>query len=160
MPFAFLSRILIVLILTTAVLRLHPQSIVHSEKAILSGTVEDQSGAAIPGSNIELEAPNGSNSHTTTDRNGHFVMGVPPGDYMMTVSVMGFFPNEESIHLSEAISIKKNVTLKVGGCTECVTVVGVRPPLELLDASLTSTLPLSSLPPLNLRSRNSHRFRR
>lgn len=155
---AILRRALMVLSLATITLRLDSQPIADPQSASLSGVVRDQSGAAIPGSNVRLKSFNGFHFHTTADRNGYFVMEVPPGNYTMIVSFMGFIPDEESIRLSEAISIKKIVTLKLGGCTECVTVVG--PPLELLDASLTSTLPLSSLPPLNLHSRSSHRFRR
>jgi hypothetical protein len=131
------------------------QSTSAPESIVFSGTVKDTSGAAISKADIRLEAGN-SVLRTTTDPAGHFTLGASPGEYILKVTAHGFgmhvesirlTPRQESTFTTEAI---KNVVLRVAsdGCGVCVTNVPL--PIELLDASLTSTLPLNPLPPLKL----------
>ena len=143
-------RLILALVFALAAPQVHPQSFTAKTAAVF-GFVTDTSGAAIPKAAIGLQAPDGKTIQATADENGRFTIEAPAGDYTFKVGFLGFAPHQEAIQLA-AISIEKDIVLQVGSCTACVTVVEV-PPIELLDASLTSTLPLNPLPPLKFHER-------
>ncbi len=119
----------------------------QTQTAGLSGHVTDPSGADVPKAVIILESPKSSALQSTTDEHGHFAVEVPSGDYALKVSFPGFRTHQESLHLEDATSTERNVLLLVANCSPCVTVGPDASPIELLDVSLTSTLPLKPLPP-------------
>lgn len=130
-----------------------PTAYSQTLSAGLSGHVTDQSGADVPKAVIILESPKSSALQSTTDEHGHFALEVPPGDYGLKVSSLGFRTHRESIYLADTTSIKKDIVLSLSDCTLCVEVTLVVPAIETFDASLTSTLPLNPLPPLKLPKR-------
>ncbi|WP_396127219.1 carboxypeptidase-like regulatory domain-containing protein [Edaphobacter bradus] len=122
-------------------------------KPVIFGFITDSSGADVPKAAISLEGPDGTILHTTADQNGQFTIEAPSGDYILKASSPGFSIYKESIRLTDVTSMKRNIVLTLFNCTACVEVTPLPRPIELLDASLTSTLPLNPLPPLKLHKR-------
>ena len=92
----------------------------------LSGTVEDATGALIPGAAVSLRNPK-TNFLRKTTSNDHAVFSFPsidPGDYVLTVTMPGFNTYvQKGIHLdpqdSRTIS---DIRMKPGDVTQTVTV--------------------------------------
>jgi hypothetical protein len=123
----------------------------QSRSIPITGTVTDVSGALLPRATISLEGADRSTLQTSADKNGHFAMEAQSGDYTLKVTAFGFATHKESIHLADATSIKKDLVLSVDNLeVGCALLVARQPEIEQFNASLTSTLPLSPLPPLNL----------
>ncbi len=61
-------------------------------KAAVKGTLEDSTGAAVPGVGVKLRnVPSGQETHTSTDEDGYFEFAVvPPGKYVLDISAQGF----------------------------------------------------------------------
>ncbi len=110
--------------------------------ATLSGTVEDPTGAVIPGAQATLTGTKTGNKRTTKANSaGLFVFAaVPTGDYDVRVEMPGFETTLlHNIHLDP--SDNKNltkVTLKIGDVTQTINV-------SAADAGLTSSGEKSTL---------------
>jgi hypothetical protein len=143
---------LIALLLTfavTAAAYSQTQSAAPPKPTVVSGYVTDTNGASIPKATISLEAKEKPILWVIANQAGHFSMEARPGEYMLRVISPGFATYQQSINLADATSIKKEIVLQVANCSSCLEVVS-GPQIELLDASLTFTLPLNPLPPLKL----------
>lgn len=115
--------------------------------ATIAGTVLDSSGAVIPKAEIKLTAVETSVATTASDQ-GQFSIHTKSGDYVLKVSSLGFRPYEQSIHVVSSSEEQLRVILQVGdGCSVCFV---ENSPVPLLNASLSSTIPLQYLPPLPL----------
>ena len=141
---------LLLTIAVTAAAYSQTQSVAPPKATVVSGYVTDTTGASIPKATIRLEAREKSILWVNADQAGHFAMEVRPGEYMLRVISPGFATYQQSINLAHETSIKKDVVLQVANndCGVCVT--RSAPPIETLDVSLTSTLPLNPLPRLKL----------
>ncbi len=125
----------------------------QSQTATITGTVTDASGAAIPKAKVTLEVTNGPVLQTIADASGRFAIAAEPGEYVLKASSLGFMTYRQPIHLVVATPITEDVKLQISWNSGPV-VDNIPPPqVELLTASLTSTLPLRPLPPLKLRAR-------
>ena len=149
------TRKLLALILAITASYAHSQSTSNSETGAISGTITDINGAVIPKAVVSVEKLAGPHIQAIADERGHFAMEARPGDYTLKVSSPGFREHQESIHLLNATSIKEGIILQVSFCSPCVTVISISAPIEPLNASLKSTLPLNPVPPLKLPSTNS-----
>jgi hypothetical protein len=138
------------LFLGTAAASSQTQSVAPPKATVVSGYVADTTGASIPKATIRLEAKERSILSVIADQAGHFAIEARPGEYTLTVVSLGFATYQQSINLADETSIEKDIVLKIanGGCGVCVTQAD--PPIELVDVSLTSTLPLNPLPPFKL----------
>ena len=93
-----------------------------SAGATVSGTIDDPSGAVVPGAQIVL-APTGSTA--ATDAQGIFaIRNVKPGTYTATVSYVGFISSVSTVVLVGGQTFTLNVRLSVGGNNEQVNVAG------------------------------------
>ena len=107
--------------------------------AILTGTVTDQTGAAVPGATITVtERGTGLSRSVTADANGRYIAsGLDPGNYDLDATATGFMSN----HLSKVAvtASKENVasfTLRVGAMSESVTVEASQAAVELKAAPM------------------------
>jgi hypothetical protein len=153
MQYPVSKKLPIALLFLLAIPRLHPQtpSADTARAGIFSGIVKDASGAPIPNATIGFSSRGNSLVTTKTDMDGHFAIEAPPGDYTLKVMSPGFQIYEHrSIHLIEGQPATENIVLQVYTCGPCLTVEST-PPIETVNASLTSTIPLLPLPPLKLR---------
>src|SRR4029453_9979088 len=94
---------------------------------VIQGTVSDATGAVVPGATIEIRntATNFLRS-LTSGADGRFVgLQLPPGPYVVTVSLAGFTTHvQEDVTLLVGQSITVNPVLRVSGTAETVTVIG------------------------------------
>jgi len=130
----------------------------QSRTTTITGTVTDVSGALVPKASVSLETASGPVLQAIADNEGRFAIEAKPGEYVLKASSLGFMTYRQPIHLVAATPIKKDVKLQP------VLLAGpevVGPPqMELLNASLTSTLPLGALPPFKLHSKRSKNLSR
>jgi hypothetical protein len=97
------------------VLLLLSGSVQAQELAILKVTVNDQTGAVIPGATVELKnAQTGVNRSDVTESNGLLVIpGISPGNYELTVTAKGFSSRKLSVSLSVGQTASVVVTLSL-----------------------------------------------
>ncbi|HEX6504105.1 MAG TPA: TonB-dependent receptor [Terriglobales bacterium] len=135
--------------------------------ASITGTVVDPSGAVVPNAIVELRNPvSGFSRNTMTDAAGKFtISNVPFNPYHFTVTGPGFAPYVGDVDVRSTVPVNLNVTLKVGGSAESVTVEAAggdlientstfhtdvdrglfdKLPLESQSSSLSSLVTLSS----------------
>src|SRR6266478_1418752 len=85
------------------------------ELATLKVTVNDQTGAVIPGATVTIKnAQTGVNRTDVTESHGLSVIpGIPPGNYELTVTARGFSPRKLPVSLSVGQTASLTVTLGV-----------------------------------------------
>src|SRR5260370_2382820 len=93
---------------------------------VVSGTVVDASGAAVPGASVTLvNSGTGAHSPATTDASGGFVFpSIEPATYSVVVELQGFKPYEKTniqVTASERVNAGA-IQLDVGALTESVSV--------------------------------------
>ena len=94
---------------------------------VIQGTVTDQSGAVVPGANVEVRNVDTNNVRAqTTGADGRFVfLQLRPGTHRVTVTLQGFATHiQEDVSVTVGQSVTVNPVLKVSGTAETVTVSG------------------------------------
>ena len=99
----------------------------------LSGTVQDASGAYVPGAVVLVQnAGDGSKREITrTSADGSFrFASLPPGRYQLDVTMPGFqlYHHREVLDLQAGSAQQVSAMLQLGQIAETLTVSGVRPP--------------------------------
>jgi len=109
------------LILFVSALCAHAQS---GSSTSVTGTVLDPSGAVVSNATVEVRNPvSGFVRTASTDAAGVFVIpNVPFNPYHLTVTGKGFAPYAQDVDVRSTVPISLNITLKVGGSAESVTV--------------------------------------
>jgi len=139
-------------------------SLAQSDRATITGVVKDQSGAVIPG--VQVEAKNvGTNDVQTGTTNGdglYSIRDLPIGSYTVSFTKSGFSALERkglTLNISQIAEI--DVVLQIGKPTETVVVTAEAPILQSTDATLTTNLNNTAVSelPLNVQgSRNLSNF--
>jgi TonB family protein len=94
----------------------------------LAVQVFDPSGAVLPGVTLELEAAGQAKQTTTTEGSGRGVWAeIPPGDYTLGASLIGFRTLRTPISIEGARDRQRSITLQVGELVETITVRERRP---------------------------------
>jgi Carboxypeptidase regulatory-like domain/TonB-dependent Receptor Plug Domain len=107
------------------------------------GTVQDPSGAVLPGVTASLRsvALPGSPSSTTTDTGRYQFLALPPGPYEITFSLSGFTTLTRSgIVVNVGATVEVNVTMTLSAVAENVTVVGESPVVNTTSAEVSGSL--------------------
>jgi len=111
--------------------------------ATLYGYIFDPTHRAIPGARIVVDDPNTDASRTTsTNQQGFYsAPALSPGPYNITVEANGF----KTVHQNDVVlgaeqQARLDVTLKVGGTTESITVEGSAPLLNTSDATVSTLI--------------------
>lgn len=91
--------------------------------AIVSGTIVDQMGKAVPDVTVSLSDPRGAGRHEVhSNQSGQFeFVALPAGDYVFETTLPGFEPIRETVTLSGQ-SVHRDVTLRLGTVQETITV--------------------------------------
>jgi hypothetical protein len=113
----------------------------------INGTVNDPSGASVPGAKVTAtDAAIGVTRATTTQGNGFYqIFNLPIGTYIVSVVHEGFDTEEVSgIEVKEASAATVNATLKVGKASESIEVTA-NPMLNATDATNGYTLDASQI---------------
>jgi hypothetical protein len=129
----------------------------ESQVVTVSGTVADVTGARVRGASIQLASPGAPYEETTTDGKGDFeITARRPGDYILQAVARGFAAYKLPVHLSATAPITIRIVLLLDPASVCEPCVSSEPPIETLDASLSTTLPLLPMPPFKQSSKKSH----
>lgn len=123
----------------------------------VSGSVIDQTGAVVPGANVELMLPGGDRALFTavTTSDGLFGMiGVPAGTYTLTVSATGFKKvSRTGIELTAGIETSlPPIRLELGTTTETVEVTASGTGVQTANAEVSVNISknqVAALPSLN-----------
>src|SRR6266850_8600453 len=104
-------------------------------QASIKGTVNDASGAVLPGVVVEAASPaliEKVRSVVTEGTGQYRIVDLRPGVYSITFTLAGFGPvKREGIELTGAFTATVNAELKVGALEEQVTVTGESPIVDV-----------------------------
>src|SRR6266850_2689730 len=125
----------------------------QSATATLSGTVEDQNGAAIPAANVTVKnIGTALQRQTTTNDQGYFTIPLlPPSTYTVTVESKGFAPVEvQNVVLNVGDQKALQIQLKAGNISEMVKINADAPLINespavgtVVDRQFVGNLPLN-----------------
>ena len=128
------------------------------DQGAVTGTVQDDTGAAIPGAKVTIENPDtGFKLTTTADKVGVYNFSpVKIGNYTVTSSAQGF---ETSVQKNVRVSLGERVNfspkLKPGSVSDTVTVTTAPPLLQSQDSSVGTVLSTQEINNTPLNGRNS-----
>jgi len=126
--------------------------------AQVSGTVTDQSGAAISGAQVSMTETDKSLVRTTvSDANGGYVLpNLPVGPYRLEVKSMGFKDYVQSgIVLQVNNNVQINVTMQVGAITERLEVSATTSLVETKETSVSTLIDEQRINDLPLNGRQA-----
>jgi hypothetical protein len=132
--------------------------------ASLSGIVQDQTGAAVPGSSVTIQnTASGAGRHLQSNSAGEFAFSaVPSGDYRVTVEHAGFKQLvRPAVHLNPGDSLAlTDLQLSVGDVSQSVTVSTTVASLPLDSGQLSSTITANDLERLSVVGRDATELER
>jgi hypothetical protein len=109
----------------------------QAQSGVISGTVKDSQGGALPGVTVTLEGNGPSRMFVTEGDGAYRFLAVPPGTYKVTAALTGF---QSSIRDGVVVAVGQNValplTLGVAAVQESVLVTGASP---IVDATAMGT---------------------
>jgi iron complex outermembrane receptor protein len=112
-------RTLLAALLVVAAFPVHAQP----PPGTLVGVVTDQTGAAVVGATVELQAAEGQVRPTLTDATGHYRFeGLAAGDYLVRVNAAGFQRSDRRLTLSGSERLTADFQLAVQPLEQSVTV--------------------------------------
>ncbi|MEO8659226.1 MAG: TonB-dependent receptor [Bryobacteraceae bacterium] len=121
------------MLLTAASLGLNSVALAQLDRASLSGTVTDASGAIVPDTKIQaVQTATQATFHATTNESGAYnFVGLPIGDYSVTAEMQGFNQMVHSnVLLTGNSSVRVDFTLTPGTLTEKIMVTTAAPLIE------------------------------
>ena len=128
------------------------------DQGAITGTVQDTTGAAIPGAVVKLADPGtGFELTTTADKSGVYVFSpIRIGTYTVTASAPGFESAvQENVSLSQGQRMEVSPKLKMGSVTESIVVTEAPPLLQSQDSSVGQVLSTQQINDTPLNGRNT-----
>jgi Carboxypeptidase regulatory-like domain len=133
----------IALVISLGMVLVAPSSWAQISTGSLSGTVLDQSGAAVPGASVYAVDPaTGASESTTTNATGFFKFGLlQVGAYNLTIEKEGF--QKKKVDNAQVQVNSDNdlggIALEVGSTTSTVEVTAAPPMIEATTSQVTNT---------------------
>ena len=123
----------------------------------IRGTVTDEQGAAIAGSDVMItNVDTGYSRSVKTDKDGSYsFQSLPLGRYTLNASGQGFKAFQEKdivLHVNDSLTI--DAQLKVGAKTETIEVIATSNQVELANAELSGTVAGAQITQLPLNGRS------
>ena len=106
----------------------------------ITGTVTDDTGAAIPNATVTAtnNATNVSVQRTTSGEGTYTISPLQPGTYTVTVTATGFKAlTQQNLDVVALGTLGFNPVLTIGAATETVTVTAAPPPLDTTNATVS-----------------------
>ncbi|MGH9674003.1 MAG: TonB-dependent receptor, partial [Bryobacteraceae bacterium] len=119
------------------------------------GTVEDQSGAVVPGATVTVtDVRTNVSRETKTDDQGRYLLGnVTPGVYDVKIAAAGFKPmSRAGVAVTINTTTRENFKLEVGGTVETITVQAAATQLQTDKADVRHEITKAALVNLPLPS--------
>ena len=119
-----------------------------SAQSSIRGKVIDPNRAAVVGASVVAEAKGRPTKlSATTDQNGEFSIGVPSGEYTVTVIAHGFSEASQTVNVSQNGSPSLEVVLQVSGVASSVTVLGTGDyQTDVIGTATKTVTPLGDIP--------------
>ncbi len=133
------------------------QAFAQIDEGTITGVVQDQTGAVIPGANVQLlNTDVGLTLQTTTGNEGVYTFSpVRIGHYHVIVAAKGFATTTQTnLTLTVNQTLAVNITLKPGSATQTVEVTTAPPLLETEQSSVGATIGSQEVNDLPLNGRN------
>jgi len=148
----------LVILMSVGVMLLFPaKASAQLSNAAINGTVQDNSGAVIPGATVVLHniAQNVDRSVTTNGVGNYVILDIIPGNYNLSVSKEGFTAARQSdITLVVNQTATFNITLSPGVVTQTVNVQATTVALQASSAELGVAIVRTEVNDLPLNGRN------
>ena len=94
----------------------------------LVGTIKDEQGGVLPGALVTISSPaliGGPQTVAATDKGQVRFQALPPGGYLVEVTMSGFASyREEAVAIGAGATLERNVVLRIAGLTEAIEVAG------------------------------------
>ena len=144
------------LALFLCLLALSPRLFSQAGVASLSGLVTDPSGAIVVGAQVTATSQATQITRSTvTDHSGYYTfVGMPVGDYNLSVSQSGFAGERATITLDPSAKSRQDFHLAVAGATSMVSVAATSPELSRDDASIGTVIDNTTVETTPLYQRN------
>jgi len=129
-------------LLSVLVLAVALPAVAQEQRGSIEGVVKDSQGGALVGATVTARSSAGQTVEVVTDAAGAYrLVALSPGRYEVTASLSGFAPakvaNVELV-LGQLLTIP--LTLKPGGVTETVQVVGESPLIDVKQSARATNL--------------------
>ena len=117
-----------------------------AQTATISGTVVDESGAAVPGATVELIGP-ASNSPTVSGARGEYSFhNVASGTYRIQATLVGFATATQNDVIVSGNNVEvPRLTLRIASLTDTVVVSATKSEAALIDAPATLSVVTAEL---------------
>ncbi len=119
-----------------------PSAMAQETRAVITGTVTDPQGAAVPAAKLEIKNLE-TNVVTTAQTNGAGIYSAPPvnpGQYSVSVTAPGFKMAVENMELRSSDRKAVDFKLQLGAASETVSITAEAPLLDNVSASRSSTI--------------------
>lgn len=145
--------------LTAVLLAISIPDMLHGQAVTgtVIGTVQDATGAAVPGATVQIQnIAKGVNYQTTTNESGNYTQAdVQPGPYTVTITKTGFQKYvQQNVAVTVGQSARVDATMQVGTETQEVTVSSAPPPIETDRAEVQTNLTAGQISELPVTNRN------
>jgi len=115
----------------------------------LIGAVKDDQGGILPGAVVRVSSPaliGGPETRTTNEKGQLRFPALPPGPYVLDISMEGFATfHEEDIRIGAGATIERSVVLKLAGLAESVVVEGAGSRIDARDPGFGTRVGLEDL---------------
>src|SRR5438874_11567631 len=105
------------------------------DRATLTGTVKDSTGAVVPNATVTITGPQAPTTTKTNGEGTYLVLSLVSGQYVVQAEAAGFQRSSQTVQLSIGQKGRVDFTLGVGA-TETVTVVEAKRLLDTESAAL------------------------
>ncbi|MCX6585491.1 MAG: carboxypeptidase regulatory-like domain-containing protein [Acidobacteria bacterium] len=129
----------------------------QGERATVTGTITDSSGATIPDAAVAIRntATNVTTRSTTNNAGLYYLTNLQPGEYEISITKQGFRPARVSaLRLTVGLTATVPVTLDIGTVTEAVEVTATAVQLEAQTSGLGKVVEQRRVVELPLLGRN------
>ena len=116
-----------------------------AQTASVSGTILDQSGAAVPGATVTLSGPGGTASTTSGSRGDYNFANLANGTYHVTATLSGFAPATRDVAVSGANVEVPAISLALANLSDTIVVSATKSDSALIDAPATISVVTSEV---------------
>ncbi|HZT77464.1 MAG TPA: TonB-dependent receptor [Vicinamibacterales bacterium] len=117
----------------------------QTQDGSITGSVRDEQGAAVPGSDVTLQGPDAT-FQFVTDQGGAFrFLHLQPGTYRLVAALTGFQNVARDVVVDTGRNVDLSLTLRIAGIANTVTVVAPAPMLDLKATGTATTVGANEL---------------
>ena len=116
-----------------------------AQTTTITGTIIDQSGAAVPGATVTLDGPGGVQSAVSGSRGEYSFTNVANGTYKVNAMLPGFAPAVRDVVVSGTNVEVPAISLSLASLTDTIVVSASKSDTALIDAPATLSLVTSEV---------------